>query len=75
MTLSLYLNLAWQTAILTLIGYVAFWAFKKIRILYDSGKIIKVAFYTIVTLMLLIPAAYVYASSFLRAIYSILSAL
>jgi hypothetical protein len=75
MTLSLYLNLAWQTAILTLIGYVAWRAFKKIRLLFDSANNSAAIVYSFVTFALLIPAAYIYGSAFLRAIIAIFAAL
>ena len=75
MTISLYLNLAWQTALLTLIGYVVWWAFKKIRFLYDSADTLSAIVYSLVTLALLLPATYVFGTAFLRAILAILAAL
>ena len=75
MTLSLYLNLAWQTTILTLIGYVAWWAFRKIRFLYDSANTLAAIVYSLVTITLLLPATYVFGTAFLRAILAILVAL
>lgn len=75
MIIGLYLNLAWQTAVLTVVGYVAWWAFKKIRFFFEAANTSLAIIFSIVFPILLIPPALIYGTGFLRAIRQILAAL
>lgn len=75
MTVGLYLNLAWQTAVLTVIGYVAWRALNKIRLFLDAANTRAAIIYSFVFLLLLIPPALIYSAGFVSAIGQILAAL
>ena len=75
MIIGLYLNLAWQTAVLTVIGYVAWWAFNKIRFFLEASDTKSAIIYSLVFLLLLIPPAMIFSAGFVRAIRQIFLAL